>query len=514
MTTTSPRTLIACTLLLFSAGARAQQGTIYPAHPSLDAATASTGGGLPSNSVSHITVNRRDLWIGTGKGLAMSADGARSWTSYVGVPQFISPGIYSIAARGDTIWAATGYTKDVNGQSVQTGSGFTYSRDNGLTWTATPQPLDPPDDSTIVYGINTIRILPITVPEQNVTFDAALTPHTVWIASWSSGIRRSTDLGATWVRTVLPSKFLNSISPADSLGYYAMDPRRDNNFLGFSVAAESDSVIWAGTAGGVNRSTDGGVSWRKFTRDNQTEHILGDWVIAIGIQPLSGRNRVWTTNWPAEGAGQEYGVSSSDDGGMTWANHLRGIKVYDLAFRDSAVYAASDEGLFRSNDAGRTWVKSGTIVDLVSGHRLLSPSFYAAGAVNDSVYGGSSEGLVKTIDNPGKTFGTEWVVYRTAQPLTGSDAVYAYPNPFSPRFEVTRIRYTTGTEDAPVTIEIFDFGMNRVRTLIRDAQRRGERDEIWDGRDETGALARNGVYFYRVEVGDSEPVWGKVMVIQ
>ena len=497
---------------LFLTAATAQ--SLYPSVPSLGQETSASSSPLPTNSVSHIVINRTDLWIGTGKGVARSTDGGASWQSYTTVPQFAAPGIFSIAAKGDTIWCSTGYSKDVNDASVQTGSGYAYSVNNGQTWTALPQPLDAQSDSSVTYGTNTVRFLPIVVPEQNVTFDAAVTGGAVWIASWSSGLRKSTDLGATWQRTVLPSSARDSIKPTDSLGYYKIDPRHDNNYLAFSVTAEGDSVIWAGTAGGVNRSTDGGASWVKFTRDNELKSILSDWVIAIGIQRFAGQTRVWTTNWPAEGAGQEYGVSYTDDGGLTWKNFLRTIKAYDFAFKDSVAYVATDNGLYRTGDGGKTWVRNGTIVDNISGHRLVSPAFFAVGVLGDTVYGGTGEGIAKTIDNAARQFGETWVVYRAFQSLPGTGSAYAYPNPFSPRFEMTRIHYTTGSSPATVTIELFDFGMNRVRTLLRDAQRQGERDELWDGKNDSGGIVKNGVYFYRVVTNSDDPLWGKILVLQ
>jgi flagellar hook assembly protein FlgD len=69
---------------------------------------------------------------------------------------------------------------------------------------------------------------------------------------------------------------------------------------------------------------------------------------------------------------------------------------------------------------------------------------------------------------------------------------------------------------ATVTIELFDFGMNRVRTLIHDASRTtaGEAEEVWDGRTDGGSTAKNGVYFYRVTVNGGDGRWGKVMVLQ
>ena len=67
-----------------------------------------------------------------------------------------------------------------------------------------------------------------------------------------------------------------------------------------------------------------------------------------------------------------------------------------------------------------------------------------------------------------------------------------------------------------VTIEIFDFGMNRVRTIVKDAHRSSsfEYDEIWDGRDDKNTQVANGVYFYRVVINSGDPTWGKIMVLQ
>jgi hypothetical protein len=477
-----------------------------------------TGGSIspmpPSNSISHLIASGKTLWAGSSHGLARTSDGGRTWESFAGLAQFASPGIFSVDAKGDTVWSSTGYNKEVNDQSVQTGSGYTYSTDIGATWTSRPQTLDARGDSLITYGSNTIWILPIVVPEQNVTFDLALGNHTVWIASWSSGIRKSTDNGQTWLRMILPSSNRNSIAPTDSLGDYRVDPRTDNNYLGFSVMLEDDSTVWAGTAGGVNKSTDGGVSWRKFRQNNQSLPILSDWVIAISAQRLGPITRVWTTNWPAEGSNQQYGISYSDDGGESWKNFLVGIKAYAFTFRDSIAYVATDDGMYRTADGGASWMRSGTIIDPSTGAQIASSTFYAVAVIGDTVYGGTGEGLAKTLDNALTPFGSTWQVVRTYVPSQNRTTTYAYPNPFSPQLETVRIHFSTGTAPADVTIEIFDFGMNRVRTLIKDVSRSGEQDEIWDGRSDGGSAMPNDVYFYRVTMGSDTPVWGKIMVLQ
>jgi len=479
---------------------------------------AQAGAQLPTNSVSHIATQTPSIWIGTSKGAARSDDGGATWQSYRDVPEFSRPGIFSLSLRGDTVWCATGFTKDVEGSNVQTGSGYTVSVNRGASWSTLPQPLDAQNDSIVQYGNNRVSFIPIIVPEQNVTFDVALGNGVVWVASWAGGIRRSTDQGQTWIRTVLPSSNRNSISPSDSLpnNYYKMDPRNDNNFLGFSVFAESDQVIWAGTAGGVNRSTDGGMSWVKMTRSNQAAPILSDWVIAIAGQQHSGRLTVWTTNWPAEGDNQEFGISSTSDSGATWQNFLRGVRAYAFAFRDSIAYVATEQGVYRTDDGGLSWALSGSVVDAGSGDRNTSIGFFSVAVLGDTVYAGNGDGIVGTVDAPGAPFGSTWNVFRAFQPVGTQLAAYAYPNPFSPRFDITRIHYGMGGRDATVTVEVFDFGMNRVRTIVRDAGRSGstEHEELWNGADDNGETVRNGVYFYRVLVGDADPLWGKIMVLQ
>jgi photosystem II stability/assembly factor-like uncharacterized protein len=155
------------------------------------------------------------------------------------------------------------------------------------------QALDQRGDSIISYCppgypcVNdSIRILPVIVPEQNVTFDISIASGSVWIASWASSLRKSTDNGQTWQRILLPLDNMNSISPIDTLYSFApndldrqkrifrnFDPRQNNNLLAFSVYAVSPDTIWCGTADGVNRSTDGGTSWVKMNHKSGSQSL-------------------------------------------------------------------------------------------------------------------------------------------------------------------------------------------------------------------------------------------------
>ena len=478
----------------------------------------------PSNSVSHITVQDQDtvLWIGTGKGLARSTNEGVTWESFRTNSAFANDGIFAVAVQDSLIWASTGFVKELSGGSVQTGSGYAYSTNGGTSWQPhVGQTLDPRSDSLIVYGLDTLRILPVVVPEQNVTFDISFSPGKVWIASWASGLRYSTN-DSTWQRVVLPPDNRDRISPRDSTGSdtlrFHIDPRQNNNFLAFAVLAVDDSTVWVGTAGGVNVSRDANKqypSWQRFTRQNQASPILGNWVIAIKEQRFQNTRRIWTTNWKAEDPNEEFGVSYTEDGGRTWRNMLHGIRAYDFAFKDSIAYVATDDGLYRTDDGGTSFVRNGTIIDPTTRQVITKQAVFAVGVIGDTVWAGTDDGLVSTVDNAANAFGSTWKIFRTYQQVGAAQTTYAYPNPFSPNFEITRIHYNTSNSNANVTIDILDFGMNPVRTIIRNASRpSGEHDEVWNCRDDEDKIVANGVYFYRVKVGANEPLWGKIMVLR
>jgi photosystem II stability/assembly factor-like uncharacterized protein len=497
-----------------------------------------TGSSIPpSNSVSQINVQDSILWIGTSKGVAKSVTGGRSWESYRANPAFANDGIFAIETNSDTVWVSTGYDKDIgdNG-TVQTGSGYAVSTNAGSSWQHIPQTLDSRGDSILSYGINdSLWFLPVVVPEQNVTFDISQSPGTIWVASWASGLRKSTNNGQSWQRIPLPPDNKNTLSPNDTLWSYApndllqqhrifqrFDPRRNNNFLAFGVHAIDNDTIWCGTAGGVNKSTDGGKSWAKFSHQNQLSGIVGNWVIAIDRQQLPGISRIWTTNWRANDPDEDFGVSYTDDGGRTWTNILRGIKAYDFAFKDSITYIATDDGVYRTYDGGASFSKFSSITDPSTRQVISSPQVFAVNVLHDTVFVGTGDGLASTIDNASNEFGSSWKIYRSYTPVGTSGSSYAYPNPFSPNSESVRIHYygQAGNNQTPSTstidIDIFDFGMNRVRSLVHNATRAAgqEYDELWDGRNDAGKTVANGVYFYRIKFSDEQTQFGKILAIQ
>jgi hypothetical protein len=177
--------------------------------------------------------------------------------------------------------------------------------------------------------------------------------------------------------------------------------------------------------------------------------------------------------------------------------------------------AASDNGVFRSSDDGMTWLLPGAIVDEKTNAVLKATAFYAAAASGNFVWIGSEQGIAR-LEETGSMWDGNWKVY-IAAPATNE--VYAFPNPFNPRVDgKITFKYDTNNKSENVTIRIFDFGMNYLRTVIQNAPRKlADSDppyDNWDGKDDSGNYVVNGVYFYRVDVGSNDPFFGKIIVIK
>ena len=480
-----------------------------------------------SNSITDIIVVGDTVWLGMGTGVSLSTDRGTSWTNFAGTIAFGSESISAIGYYKGTFWAATAYDKNTSDGTVQTGSGIRFTTDNGKSWNIIKQPVDADSDSVVVYGIDTLKALPVTVPEQNLIFDITFTHGTIWIATFAGGVRRApidsliANHNYRWKRVILPTDNLDSIKPTDTLNF-SYNVRNNLNFEGFSILAINDSTIYAGTAGGLNVTTDADSmypSWRKFTHTNENNPISGNWVTALGYNNTD--NTIWAGTWKANGESEFYAVSFSSDGGANWKTTLDQQKVYNFGIEGNQIIAPSDAGAFRTSDKGKDWILPNSIIDQSTKISILTQSFYSAAFQGNSVWLGSGDGLAR-IDESGAMWQGNWKVYFASQPLSSSsDNTYAYPNPFNPRTDILKIKYTTNGSEQ-VTIRILDFSMHIVKTIIQNATRGNPIHVIdspsgtidyWDGTDQAGNMVPNGVYFYRVDAGSQKPVYGKILVL-
>ena len=503
--------------------------------------------GILANGISNLDGANESVWVGPY--LNVSRDGGKTWQAANVEPlREFANSIYSLSIRDRIIWAGVGnqYSNtESNGdaQTVNEVRGLLYSSDGGNTWGyRLPNPpadnnpgttglLDNPEDSLITYGAVTLVTLPVTVPAQSPPWDIDYDPasNTLWVAGQLAGIRRSADWGLTWERVVLPPDTTSYLAP--ELGYkfpFYVQPVgipqnsfHGLNFQAFSVLVERSGTIWAGTAGGLNRSVDKGTRWHHYTTKNG---LLGNWIISIEEQPRGTQSSaIWASNWPGRGRNQNYGVSVTRDGGMTFQTALHGEKCYDFAFDGPRIYVACDRGLYQSRDDGNTFFVGNNFVDRnTPGRSMRSGALvYSVAVTDNALWVGSQDGLFKSTDQ-GKT----WEIFRTEVPLNPDGLppiipenrvprveTYAYPNPFSPASErLIRIRYDLNASQT-VTIRIFDLGMTLVREITSAPGSIGANEASWDGTDSRGARLANGPYFYAVQTGEGT-FWGKILIVE
>jgi hypothetical protein len=488
-----------------------------------------------SNSINDIVCIGDTVWISTSKGVSKTTDGGASWVNFYGSESFGSESSLGIAYKNGIFVASTAHSVD-KGTSGAEGSGIRLTTDGGNTWYSAPQSLDSDGDSVIIYGINKVRALPVTVAIDNISYDVALTSKYIWTANFAGGLRRVlidsiiTNKNTKWERILLPSDNIDSIYPTDTIKFN-LQPVAGKfgneswlNHRVFSVIAIGDYNIIAGTAGGINISTDGGTSWRKVNHQNQENPISGNFIVSLGYNQIT--KTIWAATWLAEKSGEFYAVSYSTDMGEAWQTSLDGEKCHGFGFKGQDAIAAADDGLFRTNNNGNTWITLTAVVDNKTQVSLNTKVFYSAAGNGNDVWIGSESGLAK-ITEAGDMWEGDWKVFLASKPLTSQTETYAYPNPFSPDAEVVNIKYSTGGIRKKVTIRIMDFGMNLVRTIVQNAERGDVIHTVdglsgsstsgvvdnWDGKDEAGRIVPNGVYFYRIDFDSGDPVFGKIIVL-
>ncbi len=218
-------------------------------------------------------------------------------------------------------------------------------------------------------------------------FSAALSPafqrDRTCFASGASGLFRSQDTGSTWQLAV------EAKEPDERLSVLA---------LSLSPDYENDGTLFAGMQGGVLRSWDGGGSWAAtvFPPPMPT-------VSALAISPVFPKDSILFVGT------SEDGVFRTSDRGLTftsWNFGLLDLRIYGLlvspAFEvDETVFAATESGIFKSKNGGRSWrevdfpASAAPVLSLA-----ISPNF----ADDGMLYGGTeSSGLFKSLDG-GRTW--------------------------------------------------------------------------------------------------------------
>jgi photosystem II stability/assembly factor-like uncharacterized protein len=226
------------------------------------------------------------------------------------------------------------------------GGGVWKSTDAGTVW-------EPVFDSQPIASIGAIAVAP---SNPNVIYVGSGEADMRSAITYGNGMYKSTDAGATW----------NHIGLTDSrqIGRIIVDPKNPD----VAFVAALGHAYGPNAERGVFRTRDGGKTWQKVLyKDADTGAI--DLAFEPGNPQViyaslwQTRRPPWNVYPPSNGPGS--GLYKSTDGGNTWlpvaglpTEGLGKIGIAVAPSMPNRVYLVLDAkqgGVFRSDDAGKTW---------------------------------------------------------------------------------------------------------------------------------------------------------------
>ena len=251
-------------------------------------------------------------------------------------------------ARGGRVTAVTG----VPGQrSVYyfgaTGGGIWKSVDSGMNWT---------NVSDGELGAGSVGAVAVAPSDPNIVYAGMGEGCIRGNVSHGDGVYKSYDAGKTWTNV--------GLRDSRQIGRIRIHPR-DPDLV---YVAALGHPFGPNHERGVFRSRDGGTTWSRVLGVNDSTGAIDVVMDAKNPRVLyAGTWQVQRTPWSFESGGAGSGLWKTSDGGDTW-KRLTGeglpkgvwgrVGVAVSPVQPDRVWAmveAEEGGLFRSDDAGRTW---------------------------------------------------------------------------------------------------------------------------------------------------------------
>jgi len=183
--------------------------------------------------------------------------------------------------------------------------------------------------------------------------------NTVFAAFRGAGIYISNDAAETW--RAINTEFDDFKSrPVTTPTNYVMDPplRRALNDIDLTVSPQfaEDNTVFASSASGLYRSSDGGLTWQQLSRGLPVGNRS---ILALGISPSFSADQSLLASVKGRG------LFLSTDGGDSFAQispqvlarnwDVQVIRFSPTYASDRKVYGATNEMVLESFDGGETW---------------------------------------------------------------------------------------------------------------------------------------------------------------
>ncbi len=280
-----------------------------------------------------------EFWMGTpGGGVFKSVTGGESWAPVTDKYFGGTIGAIAVSASSPDVVYVGGGEYPIRG-NVSHGDGVWKTIDGGKTWT--------------FMGLgDTQQIADIVVNPTNPDLVYVGALGHVWAPNAERGVFRSKDGGRTWEKIF----FRNDSTGVVDL---VMDPNDANVlYAGFWQAGRTPWLLSSGGNGsGLFKTTDGGDHWTELTRNPGLPNgIWGNIGITVSA---AGSNRIWA-NIEADSGG----VFRSDDAGKTWqlVNTDRDLRQRAWYYtkihadpHDTNVVYDNNVSFMKSTDGGKTF---------------------------------------------------------------------------------------------------------------------------------------------------------------
>ncbi len=276
---------------------------------------------------------------GTGGGVWKTEDGGRTWMNISDGYFGGSIGAVSVAPSDHNVIYVGGGEKTVRG-NVSSGYGIWKTEDAGKTWKKA--------------GLPQSRHVPrIAIDPNNPDVVYAAVLGNIYKPTPDRGVYKSADGGKSWKKTLFANEQAGAvdliIDPSNPRNIYATTWRVQRTPYSLSSGGEG-SAMW--------KSTDYGETWKEISKNEGfAKGTLG--IMGVTVSPVDS-DRVYAIVENKE----QGGVYRSDDGGLTWRRTNSDRSLRQRAWYYTRIYADTEDidkiyvvnvSYHKSTDGGRSF---------------------------------------------------------------------------------------------------------------------------------------------------------------